>query len=265
MLKNIADLYVLLVEPSVSQRKIIDKQFKQLGVSQLDYVSTGKEALASIRRDQPDLVISSMYLEDVTGTELLLLMRNEQSTQDVGFMLISSETKFSILDPVRQAGASAILPKPFNAAQLKHALCTSMDFIDPDRLDIDEFDVESLKVLVVDDSGFARRQIQRTLRKMGIENFMEATNGGEAIALIDDEYFDLVVTDYNMPEVDGCALVDYIRKNSQQSSVPILMVTTEGDQGKLAAVEQAGVSAICDKPFEPSAVKKMLEQILIIE
>jgi len=73
---------------------------------------------------------------------------------------------------------------------------------------------------------------------------------------------DLVVTDYNMPEMDGKALIDHIRHKSWQNSVPVLMVTSESDQGRLAAVEEAGVSGICDKPFEPAVVKALLLKIL---
>ncbi len=73
---------------------------------------------------------------------------------------------------------------------------------------------------------------------------------------------DLVVTDYNMPEMDGRGLVDYIRTKSWQNSVPILMVTSESDEGRLAAIEEAGVSGICDKPFEPDIVKALLTKIL---
>jgi two-component system chemotaxis response regulator CheY len=73
---------------------------------------------------------------------------------------------------------------------------------------------------------------------------------------------DLVVTDYNMPEMDGKALVDHIRQRSWQASVPILMVTSESDFGRLAAVEEAGVSGICDKPFDAATVRRLLGRML---
>ena len=73
---------------------------------------------------------------------------------------------------------------------------------------------------------------------------------------------DLVVTDYNMPEMDGRQLVEYIRQQSWQRSVPILMVTSEQSFSRLAAVEEAGVSGICDKPFEPGTIRRLLQRIL---
>ena len=101
--------------------------------------------------------------------------------------------------------------------------------------------------------------ISRTLNKIGIEKITEAA---EAKPLIQDRTFDLIVTDFNIPEVDGHELLRFIRNESNQGSVPVLMVTTEGDASKLAAVQNDGVSAIVNKPFEVSEVKRLIEASL---
>ncbi|MFQ5661598.1 MAG: response regulator [Gammaproteobacteria bacterium] len=256
------ELFILLVEPSGAQAKIIGKQFAGLGITNYKWLTTGTDALDSLSKSEPDLMISAMYLPDMTGAELVNSIRMNDANRDLVFMLISTETCFYQLEPVRQAGATAILPKPFSAQELKKALLTTLDFLDIEQLRLDNFDPEKLNVLVVDDSKFARSQIIRTLQMMGIENFYQATDGRDAMPVIDNNYVDLVVTDYNMPEVDGKALIEYIRNESKQAAVPILMVTSEGNMNKLAAVEQSGVSAICDKPFEPKTVKGMIEAIM---
>jgi two-component system chemotaxis response regulator CheY len=139
----------------------------------------------------------------------------------------------------------------------------TLDYLDTDAgLDVDPLDLEALKVLVVDESPSARKFIRRVLENLGVRHFLEAENGRQAIELLDEVMVDLVVTDYNMPEMDGKALVDHIRTRSWQASVPILMVTSESDQGRLAAVEEVGVSGICDKPFEPNMVRALLTRIL---
>ena len=91
---------------------------------------------------------------------------------------------------------------------------------------------------------------------------IEAENGSVAAGILADTMVDLVITDYNMPEMDGKALVDFIRQQSWQASVPILMVTSEADMGRLAAIESAGVSGICDKPFEAHVVRDLLGRLL---
>jgi two-component system chemotaxis response regulator CheY len=62
--------------------------------------------------------------------------------------------------------------------------------------------------------------------------------------------------------MDGKALIEFIRKESWQNTIPILMVTSESDMGRLAAIEELGVSGICDKPFEPGTIKAILARIM---
>jgi len=108
----------------------------------------------------------------------------------------------------------------------------------------------------------ARNHIKRVLKGLGIENIIEADDGANAVPILNEQFFDFVVTDYNMPQMDGKALLDHIRNNSNQRSIPVLMVTSEGNMGNLAAVEQAGVSGICDKPFETDTVRSMIQMMM---
>lgn len=259
---TLGQLSVALVEPSVPQQKLITRYLNAQSVTTISYYDNGNSALASIIADPPDLVISALYLPDITGTDLLHSLRLEPDTQNIVFMLISSETRFQALDPVRQAGAVAILPKPFSEEQLRAALYSTLDLIDPKELELENFNAEELKVLVVDDSRMARRHIRRVLGSMGIEDITEATDGTEAIPFLENDFFDLVVTDYNMPEMDGEALVNHIRTKSKQASVPVLMVTSEEDDVRLAAARQSGVSALSDKPFEPGNIRTLITQLL---
>lgn len=252
---------MLLVEPSSSQKKIVINQFEDLGISQFVTANTGQEALDIVENEQPDLVISAMFLEDMTGRDLVLEMRESLISEDTPFMLISTVTSFAELDPIKQAGASAILPKPFSVGDLKRAILTTMDWESPDSVELEEVDSSNLKVLLVDDSRMARKMISRTLNKMGIEKIIEAEDGRNALPLIQQQKFDLIISDYNMPQMDGHELLIYIRHESNQPSVPVLMVTTEGDESKLAAVQQEGVSAIMDKPFDVTSVKKLIESV----
>ncbi len=256
------ELDILLVEPSRMQQKIIKGLLKQLSVEKIRLVDSKAEALQSMRQFNPDVVISTLYLPDGSGTDLVHAMKADTDLEHTAFVLISSETRFRYLDPVRQAGAVAVLPKPFDADGLKTALDTTLEHLDPDMLNLENMDPESLEVLIVDDSALARKHIRRVLNHMGLENFTEAKDGMEALELVQNRFFDLVVTDYNMPRMDGGELVDQIRHASSQSSIPILMVTSEADESRLAAVQKAGVSAICDKPFEPGSVKALLSRIM---
>lgn len=261
---NITDLSILLVEPSSTQLKVIIKHLEKEGIANIEGVASGAAALLSLDNYDPDLIISSLYLPDMTATELITRIRHQESLQAIPFMLISSETKLDALDPIRQAGVVAILPKPFDHQDLRRALRSTIEFIDPEEVSLQHFDIEALRVLVVDDSSMARKHITRVLNNMGINLITQAINGREAVDIFNhtNEAFDLIVTDYNMPEMDGQALVSYIRNDMSNTFIPILMVTSEENEARLNQVQQSGVSAICDKPFDPATVKEMLYRIL---
>ena len=260
--KSLADLFVLLVEPSKAQAKYIHKELRDAGINHFSIALDGESALSSLVTDKPDLVISSMYLPDMTASDLVHRMREDEELHDIAFMLISSETGFEAIDPIRQAGVTAILPKPFESAQLKRGLYNTLNIINPNAVELEDYSAEDLRVLIVDDSKMARNHIKRVLNGLGIENLTEADDGASAVPILDEQFFDFVITDYNMPQMDGKALLEHIRNKSNQRSIPVLMVTSEGNKGNLAAVEQSGVSGICDKPFELDTVREMVHKMM---
>ena len=218
--------------------------------------------MAFVKKYPPDLIISSMYLSDTSATDLLILLRKENPDHDINFMLISSETAFSALDPIGQAGVIAILPKPFVHSDLQRALSTTLDYINPEEVQLANYEITELNVLVVDDSSMARKHITRVLNNMGIQYITTAINGLDAIEKLEQATFDLVVTDFNMPEMDGQQLIEHVRNEMGNSFIPIVMVTSENNEARLGNVQQAGVSAICDKPFEPESVREILFKVL---
>ncbi|GGO75583.1 response regulator [Marinobacterium nitratireducens] len=257
-------LLVLVVEPSRVQRHIIADALRGLGVRHIEPFDSGTAALERMRRETPDIVLSSMHLPDMTGTELVTTMRRESSLADITFLLVSSETHYRYLEPVRQAGAIAILPKPFDRDELRTALQSTLLYLndsDAEPPEIDDF--EHLRVLLVDDSGMSRRYLAQLLQNLGIRCLHQAGDGAEALRIMRTETFDLVVTDYNMPHINGEELVTHIRHHSEQPSVPVLMVTSEQDSSRLAAIQAAGVSAICSKPFGYDNAKQLIQQLVL--
>lgn len=259
---NLSQLQALLVEPSSMQSKIIRKCCDEIGVGRIEVVGSAGEALAAMRQCRPDVVLSSLYLPDGSGTGLVTTMRADPQWASVAFILVSSETSPKALDAVRQSGVCGILPKPFTSSQLALALNATLDYLTPNYTFDNAFDLEAVRVLLVDDSPNARRFMRRVLENLGIQHIVEAGDGKEGAAILNDTMVDLIVTDYNMPEMDGREFVEYVRNRSWQRTVPILMVTSESNEGRLAAVEEAGVSGICDKPFDPSVVRGLLGRML---
>jgi len=256
------DLQAVLVEPSGMQARVIRMECDAVGLTAVEVVGSMAEALVAMRARRPDLVLSALYLPDGSGTELVTAMRADPLLEAIAFVLISSETHPQALDPIRQSGVCGILPKPFDRRQLALVINATVDYLGAHDVLDDEFDLEDVRVLLVDDSSNARKFLRRVLEKLGIRDILEAGDGREGAAMLEETMVDLIVTDYNMPEMDGREFVEYVRTRSWQRSVPILMVTSETSESRLAAVEEAGVSGICDKPFEPSVVRQLLGRML---
>lgn len=119
-----------------------------------------------------------------------------------------------------------------------------------------------MKVLVADDSGIMRKIIIRSLNSVGVTDVVEAADGAEAIVAFKANPIDLILTDWNMPNVSGLELVQQIR--ALGSSVPIIMVTTEAQKGQVIAAIEAGVNDYLTKPFESDDLRAKLDKFVSV-
>lgn len=113
-----------------------------------------------------------------------------------------------------------------------------------------------MKVLIVDDSTTMLRIISNTLLRVGVENIMTAENGLDAFNKFSANRFDLIITDWNMPEMDGLEFVKKVRE--EDKDIPIIMVTTEGGKREVITALKAGVNNYIVKPFTPQVLKEKL-------
>ena len=117
-------------------------------------------------------------------------------------------------------------------------------------------------VLVVDDSKVMREMIIACLRGEDHLDFSQASSGLEAIEQLSIRPFDLVVLDLNMPDIGGLEVVEFIRGQQRLSQIPILIVTTRGDDASQARVLAAGASAYMTKPFTPDGIAGEVRALL---
>lgn len=255
-------LSLLLVEPSEMQRKVITRHLAAAGICSIQNANSLTDAKEKLSSFQPDLVLCAMYFEDGEGIELLHFIHQHNSLSDSLFMLVSSEHKREQLETFRQAGCLAILPKPFTSQHLQRAINASLDLIEPSQFFLEALDTEDIRVLLVDDSTMSRQYLRRVFESIGITNIVEASNGREGIEALEHYSFDLICTDYHMPEMDGRELATIIRQQTALQHIPILMVSARADELQLAQIELAGINALTDKPFEPQVLRQTLKNLL---
>ena len=117
------------------------------------------------------------------------------------------------------------------------------------------------RILMVEDSPSVRQLMSFTLRGAGYE-VVEANNGEEALQKFASEKVDMVVTDLNMPKMDGKTLIRSLRSDPQNRFLPIVMLTTEDDEDKRRDVRAAGASAWISKPFKPTQLLNVVRMVL---
>lgn len=119
-----------------------------------------------------------------------------------------------------------------------------------------------MRILVVDDSATMRRIIKNSLSNLGYVDLLEAEDGAVAWDIMNKEEISVLVTDWNMPNMNGLELVTKVRANSKYAEVPIIMVTTEGGKTEVIKALRAGVNNYIVKPFTPQVLKEKLEAVL---
>ena len=122
-----------------------------------------------------------------------------------------------------------------------------------------------MKLLIVDDSATMRKIIMRGIRQSGfkVDEFLEAGNGKEALQIISSNSgIDIVLTDINMPEMNGLELLEALRSSAETKDIPVIMITTEGSEAVIEKAKQLGVNGFIRKPFTPEALGSTLSSVV---
>lgn len=117
-------------------------------------------------------------------------------------------------------------------------------------------------IITVDDSSTMRRIIKNTLQKLGFDTVLEAGNGVEALEVMSKNSIDMIVTDWNMPEMDGLTFVKTVRQKDEYKDLPILMITTEAAKEDILTALRSGVNNYVVKPFTPETLQEKVFKLL---
>lgn len=122
----------------------------------------------------------------------------------------------------------------------------------------------AIRALIVDDSSVMRKIVERCLRQAGMDlgQVLEASNGAEALALVNENTFDLILSDINMPVMDGLEFIRHLKEMESAKGIPIVMITTEGGEKSVLEALSLGAKGYIRKPFTPDQVKEHVIPIL---
>jgi serine/threonine protein kinase len=261
----IGQISVLVVEPSRVQAAIIRNHLQEQSLAVVGTATTGASAIEEVRKLHPRAVVSALYLPDMTGLELAQRIRSEIQSNAPGFILVTSGAADADAASIGDLHRVQLLPKPFTSAQLSAVLTqvtgASATVTPSEPTSPAKVRRGGARVMIVDDSATARINVRNVLQGLGFARFLEVSDGAQAVAMAARESCDLIVTDYNMPLMDGRALVSYLKQNPATALVPIIMVTSETDPRLLDTVRRLGVIAIVEKACPPSVIGPLLDSL----
>lgn len=119
-------------------------------------------------------------------------------------------------------------------------------------------------ILIVDDSFPMRAVIKKVVKASGfnIGEFYEAASGKEALNVLNEQWLDLVLSDYNMPDMNGLEMLKEMKQSDMLKDIPVIMITTEGSKERVDEFIRTGASAYIKKPFTPEQIRSKLNQLL---
>lgn len=120
---------------------------------------------------------------------------------------------------------------------------------------------QNAKILIVDDMQTMRRLLKSALNDLGYTNVVDADGGASALSLLEGGDFSLLITDWNMPGMEGIDLLKAVRANDRLKSLPVLMVTAEAKKEQILEAAEAGVNGYVVKPFQPAQLKEKLDRV----
>jgi len=248
---------VLIGDDSITIRRVVKNELIQLGFMehQIREAGDGKSASDILANTKFDTVISDWNLPKMNGLDLLKHIRSTPKLKDIPFLMLTSEANEENILKALEEGADQYITKPFKATVLEETIKKILSAKNV---------FGNKKVLVVDDSPVMRRIIKKNLKQAGFldENILESLEGDTATDWILVKNFDLIISDWHMPKVDGLEFFYRLQAYDDFKDIPFLMVTSEAQKVKVMEALNAGISNYILKPFTAMDLEKKIKQII---
>jgi putative two-component system response regulator len=246
-----SDRRILIVDDSAvfrtSMKKILESKNSEIVLAE-----DGQEGLDLALKEKFDIVVSDIDMPKLNGIDLCRSLKNTSATQGTPIVMVSTFDSDSDVDKGFQAGASAYLSK----YDIQGRLLETVDSV----LSKSQFKNNRL-VMVVDDSKVVRRIVEKGLAEAGFK-VITAENGKKALDLLNDIRPDLILTDIEMPDVNGFEFCGSIHNNPELSTVPIVAMSSRTERGYMKRMLQNGASAYLCKPFNIDELVILVEKMM---
>ncbi|MBF0495560.1 MAG: response regulator [Deltaproteobacteria bacterium] len=242
---------ILIVDDSLAMRRGL-RQCINLPSAQLTEAVDGQEALELAAIRNFDLIITDIDMPRMNGIQLCKSLKTNPATKAVPVIMVSSFDSDEDIDRGFQAGASAYLIKN----EARSSLMTTIQDVLPKV----EFRGKRL-ILVVDDSLVIRRMVEDGLVQAGFR-VLTAENGKKALEILQTTRPDFILSDIDMPEMDGFSFCQAVQANPDLVIIPFVVMSANSDRGHMMRMLRRGAAAYITKPFNLDQLVIMVEKIL---
>ena len=252
---------LLIVDDDENNRNILCRRLEKEGYTVIS-ASSGDETLNLLRFERFDMILLDVMMPDMDGYEVLLRIKADSNTLDIPVIIISAiRDKDSIINCLG-LGASDYLLKPYNMdivkARIRRCLGTWRG-VDHERNW--QAMMRNSNVLIVEDDEFNRDLLQRRIKQSGF-NTSCASSGKEALEVLENEKFDLLLLDLMMPGIDGIEVLKRIKADSKHAHTPVIMVSALDDSESIATCMRHGATDYVTKPFNAVLLRTRIESVL---
>jgi two-component system chemotaxis response regulator CheY len=248
----------LIADDSNVSRKVLLGILKHdCDCAEVVMATNGKEAVEAAASQSFDMILLDWNMPEMLGIDALRAIRRGGDKTPI--IMVTSEKERARIVEALGAGANGYIVKPFGPPAVQHQVRQVMEkqsYLKQRRA--------STKALVVDDSTVIRRLLTGVLHEScGFSKIDQASDGVQALASIREKDFDLILLDWNMPDLQGIEVLRKIRAMGKKT--PVIMVTSEKEGGRVVEAYDAGANSYLIKPFEPNTLAEKVEQLLHLD
>jgi len=242
---------ILIVDDSAVVRKSLTKLLEEVGAN-VTAAEDGEKGLEIALTQSFDLIITDVEMPKLGGYALCLKLKNNPATRSIPVIILSTQDSDEAIERGFQSGATAYISKSEAMTQLKKTI--------EKVLDKSSFKQERT-VLVVDDSKTIRFLVEKGLSEAGF-HVLTATNGKEGLDMVKVRTPDLILSDINMPEMDGIEFCKQIKTNSEWAAVPFVIMSSHSERSLVRGMIEQGATTYIVKPFNLDQLVITIENIL---
>jgi len=240
---------ILVVEDSEVQREVCIDKLNQFGFDNIFTASNGVEALEVLRNHSIDLILSDWDMPEMDGMELLKTLKENDSLQRTPFIFMTSHSDENKNREAMSYGAVDYIIKTSSSEDLKKNIELTLNR-------------GVRKILIVEDSDLQREISIAQLQQIGFEEIAGAENGKKALEYLENNPVDFILSDWEMPEMNGLELLKKVKENPTLKNIPFLILTVHNDPEKNQEALNLGALDYIVKPMAPDDLHMKIRKTL---